>query len=168
MLTARRQVQVAFLGLALLLVVLYTSAAFQPQYPQTAAAPVKAPTGRTFEKSSEASGILERLESILQKLENTPILPYDEALKRNEQTCRGRQVQSNPDQVAGERTFWREVTSDKLKEKRQNVIESIRKVFGLPGLKHSNLNGMLQSGMYGRGRGLVFTGGNKVSLFPFD
>lgn len=160
MYNARRPLQIALLALALLCVILYFSAAFQPQYPE--AIPPQS-TKVSFSKSTtgDDGGVLERLEKTLQKLENTPISSYDQALRKNEQTCENRQVQSNPDQIAGQETFWREVRSEELAEKRQNIINGIRDQFGLPGLQYAQPN-LRTSSMYGSGRGLVFTGGNKV------
>lgn len=161
MLNARRQVQVAFAALALLLVVLYTSAAFQAQY-REAAHPRS--TGTFFAKQDTGkAGVLHKLELILSKLESTPIVTYEQALKKNERTCKNSEVQSNPDQIKGEQAFWKDLSSQTLREKRQNVIQSIRQAFGLPGLQYSTPKDLLKSGMYGDGRGLVFTGGNKAS-----
>lgn len=160
MASPRRPVQVAFLALALLLVILYLSAAFQPQYPGPA---VSRPLRTSFSKDTTGNGVLDRLERTLQKLEGTPITTYEEALRKNEQTCKDRQVQSNPDQVAGEGSFWCEVSSETLEEKRQNIITAIKEQFGLPGLHYAVAKDLVMSPMYGDGRGLVFTGGNKVS-----
>lgn len=160
---ARRQVQLAAAGAALLLVILYASAAFQPQYSRTATGRA---AGSSFGKVTEEAGLFQVLESRLQDLEKTPILAYQEALKKNEQTCKNREIQSNPDQIKGESEFWEQLTSETLQEKRQDVIDAIRKEFGLPGLQHSNPPNLLKSGMFGDGRGLVFTGGNKVSDVP--
>lgn len=161
MLGARRPIQVAGTAFGLLLAILYFSAAFQPQYPGPA---VSRPLRTSFSKEATESGVLERLESTLQKLESTPIATYEAALRKNEQTCKNREVQSNPDQVAGEQTFWREVSSEILQEKRQNVVNAIREQFGLPSLRYSLPSHLVKSPMYGEARGLVFTGGNKVNL----
>lgn len=161
MLHARRQVQIAFAGLALLLVVLYTSAAFQAQYPGKAKS---RSTSTFFAKDTGDNGVLQRLEAVLQKLESTAIPSFEAALRKNDETCKDREIQSNPDQVKGERTFWQELSAETLREKRQNIIGAIRKSFGLPGLQYSTPKDLLKSGMYGDGRGLVFTGGNKVRL----
>lgn len=159
---ARRQVQLAAAGAALLLVILYASAAFQPQYSRRRTATGRA-AGGSFGKVTAEAGLFQILEARLQALEKTPILSYQEALKKNEQTCKNREIQSNPDQITGESEFWEQLTSETLQEKRQDVIDAIRNEFGLPGLQHSNPPNLLKSGMFGNGRGLVFTGGNKVS-----
>jgi hypothetical protein len=104
------------------------------------------------------------LSQTLDRLDNTTVLPYAEALKYNEQTCAGRGIQSNPDQVKGEVAFWRSLTPEIIQEKRHALVEGVRAAFGLPeALRAENAHTMYPN-MWGKGRGIVYTGGNAVCL----
>jgi len=107
---------------------------------------------------------LRRLIQTLEKLDAARILDYDDALELNERTCDGREIQSNQDQINGESSFWRSLSSRELLQKRSNLIFGLRDAFDLP----SSLSGRASPNgsypIYGEGKGLVYTGGNAVSI----
>jgi hypothetical protein len=159
-----RQLQiVALVAIALVLIITFKSSSFEtpilPSVNKFAASKDEQPSGK-----AKSTGLLEHLEEILQKVESAPVLSYDEALAKNERTCKGREVQSNPDQIRGESSFWRNLPGEELERKRQDIIDGIRSHFGLPGLLDAGLDDLTTTSTFGtRDRGLVFTGGNKVS-----
>lgn len=123
-------------------------------------------------KAGRSLSTLELVSNALVRLERTPIATYDDALRANTLVCKGREAQSNRDQINGESSFWRGLTSEYLVEKRSNIIEGVRDAFGLPGLLEQKKEGgkeldILQtSPMFGDGRrGIVYTGGNAVRPF---
>ena len=147
------------LSLFLLIVVSWQSASFHDRTPRSI--PAKIPVSHT---PSSSDGTLQLLSARLRKLESQPIASYGESLRLNKRTCEGRQKQSNIDQINGQSSYWESLSSETLHEKRQNVIDGLRKDFGLPGLLESRDMDILRSPMYGDGtRGIVYTGGNAVS-----
>jgi len=110
---------------------------------------------------------LQKLSDALDRLEKTPIASYEEALRYNEKTCRGRGVQSNRDQINGESEFWKALTAETIREKRESLVQTVREAFNLNVTLHqaelTAESARLFNDLYGRGRGIVFTGGNAVS-----
>lgn len=141
-------------SLSLLVAVSWQSASFRQQ--------IALSTSKTYRAAAHST--LGLLSARLRKLEAQPIASYRDSLRVNQGTCAGREIQSNIDQINGQSTFWAGLSSQTLREKRQSVIDGIRKEFGLPGLLDSSMD-ILKSPMYGNGgRGIVYTGGNAVCL----
>jgi len=161
---ARRLQSLALVAIALLLLVTFKSSTFDAAAVLDKSAAFNKHKQTPTSGQAKSTGLLEHLENILQKVERAPIESYDEALAKNERTCKGRDVQSNPDQIKGESAFWRQLSSDDLARRRQAVADGIRSYFGLPGLLDAGLDDFSVATYFGTdGRGLVFTGGNKVS-----
>lgn len=150
-----------FAALLLFTVVTWQSASFRHPASSRKASPFKPSNAASLTPDSTLS----RISARLRQLETTPIVSYRESLRLNERTCAGRESQSNPDQINGQSNYWRSLSSETLYEKRQNVIDGVRREFGLPGLLSTADMDVLQSPMYGSGtRGIVYTGGNAVCL----
>lgn len=116
------------------------------------------------QQASDQLSPLAVLSRALDKIEQQPVLDYEEALKFNELSCAGAGVQSNPDQVKGEVAFWRSLTAKQIQEKRSALTEGVRQAFGLPGSLRSDSSHTIYPEMWGEGRGIVYTGGNAVRL----
>ena len=110
----------------------------------------------------EQLSLLAILSRALERIETQPLLDYNDGLKYNEQTCAGRGIQSNPDQVKGEVDFWRSLTAAQIQEKRRDLTKGIGQAFGLPDSLWSNSSHTMDAEMWGAGRGIVYTGGNSV------
>lgn len=104
---------------------------------------------------------LKLLDDALARLENAPILSVDEAIRQNERTCGGKERQSNPDQIKGERTFWDALSAETIRDKRRGLIRNLRAAYK-PQQASSNGSTALTDPMFGSGRGIVYTGGNAV------
>lgn len=146
---------------ALLFWVTWSSSSFRTTDPRVAAA------ARRRAKS------LRDIARALDRLEKAPILPYNDALADNDKTCRGRAVQSNPDQVNGNLQFWQSLTNEQISDKRRNLVQAVRTAYRLPEVLTSKkvplevLQDRARSydSLYGTGeRGIVYTGGNADTL----
>lgn len=153
--------QLACILLVLLVLITWQSSSFQ-SFDRTAA---RAAARRTTS--------LKRLTKALDGLESTPILSYEDALAYNEETCEGRAVQSNRDQVNGDSEFWRSLTTQQLADRRSTLIRTVRDAFKLPhsletsSLPEETARAYVASyeSLYGDGtRGIVYTGGNAVGV----
>jgi hypothetical protein len=98
------------------------------------------------------------LVSRLQAFLRAPLPTHHAALAQNELTCgtverADRQV--NPDQLRKQKLFWRGVGNFELATRRMDIVRYLEEVE-----KYDHL-----LGTHGGGRGIVMTGGNKVSIF---
>ncbi|GAA6001573.1 hypothetical protein JCM10207_006731 [Rhodosporidiobolus poonsookiae] len=131
-----------------------TSASNRP-----AAAPL--PLNDFTSPSSLAALVLPRLS----RLSAAPILSYSASLELESTRCPGTYLQSNRDQLAGEgEEYWPTVGTEELREARERVVERVTERFGLRE-ESGGLEDALVEGLMGtKGRGLVFTAGNKDTM----
>ena len=100
----------------------------------------------------------------LRRLETAPILSHEDSHAKNNATCASKERQSNPDQIKGDAEFWANMNETTILVKRQALVDRIRLAYGplADTGKPTLLPETAKTGGYGKGRGIVFTGGNSV------
>ncbi|GAA5854288.1 hypothetical protein JCM8547_001765 [Rhodosporidiobolus lusitaniae] len=115
------------------------------------------PTSLSGETSP--SSILTHLLPRLDRLSRQPILSYEASIAIESTRCPNTHLQSNRDQLAGEgEQYWPSVSVEELREGRERVVKRVRETFER--VEEEELEEMLGK----RGRGLVFTAGNKDTM----
>ncbi|GAA5893574.1 hypothetical protein JCM8208_000832 [Rhodotorula glutinis] len=95
-------------------------------------------------------------------LVSRPILDYDSSLALESLRCPATHLQTNRDQLRNDgEGFWTQVTVDELLGARDRVVERVKARFGWGGLEGEMRSDAEVDEMLGKGRGLVFTAGNK-------
>ncbi|GAA5996814.1 uncharacterized protein JCM10292_003218 [Rhodotorula paludigena] len=127
------------------------SRAIDPQASATGDGPITS--------SSLAQLVLPRFDKLL----NTRILDYDSSLALESVRCPHIHLQSNRDQLANEgEHVWPTMTVRQLQDARDKVGERVKERFGWSSLESTGKSAVELEEMLGtRGRGLVFTAGNK-------
>ncbi|GAA5833828.1 hypothetical protein JCM9279_001636 [Rhodotorula babjevae] len=91
-----------------------------------------------------------------------PILDHASSLALESRRCPSTHLQANRDQLRNDgAAFWLDVTVDELRSARERVVERVKARFGWGGLDDERRSDGEVEAMLGRGRGLVFTAGNK-------
>lgn len=123
--------------------------------PPTEGSPKPPSTPADFKYKFSSPLLSTRLSEFLHR----PILSYAAALKENVKTCplkiHDRQV--NPDQLKGERDFWKSVSETDVKARREGLVKA---------LEQAEKNGekiVSSENAKSGGRGIVVAGGNRVS-----
>ena len=100
----------------------------------------------------------------LRRLETAPILSHEDSHAKNNATCAGKERQSNPDQIKGDAELWANMNETTIIAKRQALVDRLRLAYGplADTGKPTLLPETVKTGGYGKGRGIVFTGGNSV------